>query len=60
MNILVLSRDSKLYSTRRLVEACEARGHTARVVNHVKCDILIEKKNPQVIYGGSCFRMSMP
>jgi ribosomal protein S6--L-glutamate ligase len=22
------------------------------VVNHVKCDILIEKKNPQVIYGG--------
>ena len=52
MNIVVLSRDSKLYSTRRLVEACEKRGHSARVVNHVKCDILIEKKNPQVIYGG--------
>lgn len=52
MNIVVLSRDSKLYSTRRLVEACEQRGHSARVVNHAKCDILIEKKNPQVIYGG--------
>lgn len=52
MNIVVLSRNSKLYSTRRLVEACEARGHTARVVNHVKCDILIERKNPQVIYNG--------
>jgi ribosomal protein S6--L-glutamate ligase len=52
MNIVVLSRDSKLYSTIRLVEAIESRGHTARVVNHVKCDILIEKKNPQVIYGG--------
>ncbi|MCW5898619.1 MAG: 30S ribosomal protein S6--L-glutamate ligase [Flavobacteriales bacterium] len=52
MNIVVLSRDSKLYSTRRLVEACEQRGHSARVVNHTKCDILIEKKNPQVIYGG--------
>jgi ribosomal protein S6--L-glutamate ligase len=52
MNIVVLSRDSRLYSTRRLVQACEQRGHTARVVNHVKCDILIEKRNPQVIYGG--------
>ena len=52
MNIVVLSRDSKLYSTRRLVEACEQRGHSARVVNHVKCDILIERRNPQVVYGG--------
>ncbi len=52
MNIIVLSRDPKLYSTRRLVEACEKRGHAARVLNHVKCDILIEKKNPQVSYGG--------
>ncbi|HNR56005.1 MAG TPA: 30S ribosomal protein S6--L-glutamate ligase, partial [Flavobacteriales bacterium] len=41
MNIVVLSRDTKLYSTKRLVEAIEARGHSARVVNHVKCDILI-------------------
>lgn len=52
MNIVVLSRDNKLYSTKRLVEACEARGHTARVVNHVKCDILIERRNPQVLFGG--------
>ncbi len=52
MNIVVLSRDSKLYSTRRLVEACEARGHHCRVVNHVKCDILIERRNPQVLYNG--------
>jgi len=34
------------------VEACEIRGHTARVVNHVKCDIYIEKRKPQVIYSG--------
>ncbi len=52
MNIVVLSRDTKLYSTKRLVEAIESRGHNARVVNHVKCDILIEKKNPQILYGG--------
>lgn len=52
MNIIVLSRDTKLYSTKRLVEAIESRGHNARVVNHVKCDILIEKKNPQILYNG--------
>lgn len=52
MNIVVLSRDTKLYSTKRLVEACEARGHSARVVNHVKCDLLIEQKKPQVLYNG--------
>ncbi len=52
MNIVVLSRDTKLYSTKRLVEAIESRGHNARVVNHVKCDILIEKRNPQILYNG--------
>jgi ribosomal protein S6--L-glutamate ligase len=52
MNIVVLSRDSKLYSTQRLVEACGKRGHAVRVVDHVKCDILIQQKNPQVVYGG--------
>jgi ribosomal protein S6--L-glutamate ligase len=52
MNIVVLSRDTKLYSTRRLVEACQQRGHTVQVVDHVKCDIIIEKKNPQVYYKG--------
>lgn len=56
MNIVILSRDPKLYSTSRLVEACLARGHKARVVDHTKCDILIEEKNPQVIYGGQPLR----
>jgi ribosomal protein S6--L-glutamate ligase len=52
MNIVILSRDTKLYSTRRLIEACEAGGHTARVVDHLKCNLVIEKKNPKVIYKG--------
>jgi ribosomal protein S6--L-glutamate ligase len=56
MNIVILSRDPKLYSTSRLVEACQTRGHKARVVDHTKCDILIEEKNPQVIYGGQPLR----
>lgn len=52
MNILVLSRDAKLYSTKRLVEACQSNGHECRVVDHVKCDLVIEKRNPHVVYNG--------
>lgn len=52
MNILILSRGPELYSTRRLREAAEQRGHNVRVVDHVKCDIISERKNPQVIYDG--------
>jgi ribosomal protein S6--L-glutamate ligase len=52
MNIVVLSRDPKLFSTRRLVEAAHQRGHQVRVVDHVKCDIVIEQKNPQIFYKG--------
>jgi ribosomal protein S6--L-glutamate ligase len=52
MNIVILSRDPKLYSTRRLVEAGEKRGHTMRVLDHLKCNLVIEKKNPKIIYNG--------
>jgi ribosomal protein S6--L-glutamate ligase len=56
MNIVVLSRDTKLYSTRRLVLAGEQRGHQVRVVDHVKCDLVIEKRNPQVHYRGEVLK----
>lgn len=52
MNLAILSRDTKLYSTRRLVEAGEARGHNVRVLDHLKCNLVIEKKNPKIIYNG--------
>ena len=52
MKIVILSRNSKLYSTRRLVEAGEKRGHEMLVLDHQKCDIMIEKKKPQVIFNG--------
>ncbi len=52
MNIVILSRDTKLYSTKRLVEACEVRGHSVRVLDHLKCNLVIEKRNPKVIYKG--------
>lgn len=52
MNIAILSRDSRLYSTRRLKEAGEARGHRVEIIDHMKCVLLIEKKNPMVWYQG--------
>jgi len=52
MNIAILSRDPKLYSTRRLKEAGEKRGHRVEIIDHMKCILLIEKKNPMVWYNG--------
>jgi ribosomal protein S6--L-glutamate ligase len=52
MNIAILSRDTKLYSTRRLKEAGEARGHKVEIINHMKCVLLVEKKNPMILYNG--------
>src|SRR5699024_3440845 len=50
MNIKVLSRNRFLYSTRRLVEAGEKRGHNMEVVDHVKCNLLIKKGRPKIYY----------
>jgi ribosomal protein S6--L-glutamate ligase len=52
MNIVVLSRNPKLYSTRRLVEAGEARGHQMRVVDPLKCYMDIASHRPAVHYRG--------
>jgi len=52
MKIAILSRGPKLYSTRRLVEAAEQRGHEVTVLDHLKCVLVIEKGHPQVFYGG--------
>ena len=52
MKIAILSRNAKLYSTQRLVEAAKAKGHDVIVVDPLKCDIEIEKKNPRIRYNG--------
>jgi ribosomal protein S6--L-glutamate ligase len=53
MKIAILSRNSKLYSTMRLVEAAKDKGHEVIVVDHLKCAIELEKKNPRVYYNGN-------
>lgn len=50
MHIVILSRDSQLYSTDRLFEEGEKRGHHIEVIDPLKCDLLIEKKKPKVYY----------
>jgi ribosomal protein S6--L-glutamate ligase len=52
MNIKILSANANLYSTRRIMEAAKKRGHDIEVIDHTKCDIVIEKKNPLVYYKG--------
>lgn len=52
MNIVILSKGRKNYSTLRLIEEAEARGHNIRVVNYAKCYITLERNNPIVNYRG--------
>ncbi len=52
MKIAVLSRNPKLYSTRRLVEAIEQKGHEAEVIDHMKCDIIMDDSGPVIYYKG--------
>lgn len=52
LKIVILSRNKNLYSTKRLIESIESRGHTALVLDHLKCDIVIEQDKPAIFYNG--------
>lgn len=52
MNIGILSRNQSLYSTKRLIEAAEKRGHQVKVIDHLKCKLEIEKRKPRIYYNG--------
>jgi len=52
MNIKILSRNASLYSTKRLVEAAKKRKHDVQVIDPLKCDLVIEKRNPNIYYKG--------
>ncbi len=51
MKIVILSRKRDLYSTRRLVEAAEERGHSVRVIDYLRCYMNITSTDPKIIYG---------
>jgi ribosomal protein S6--L-glutamate ligase len=52
VKIAILSRDRKLYSTSRLVEAGQERGHEMQVIDHLRCYMNIASHKPAVHYKG--------
>ena len=52
MKIAILSRNTKLYSTARLVEAARARGHRVRVLDPLRCYMRIAPGDFAVHYKG--------
>lgn len=53
MKIGILSRNARLYSTKRLVEAAKQRGHDVKVVDTLRCYMNITSNKPTVYYKSS-------
>lgn len=51
MKIAILSRNRRLYSTRRLKQAAEARGHEVRVVDVLRCYMNLQPGRPEIWHG---------
>lgn len=56
MKIAILSRKHSLYSTKRLVEAAHERGHTADVIDTLRCYMNISSSSPNVHYKGALLK----
>ena len=52
MHLAILSRNAKLYSTRRLIEAAELQGHTVRVIDTLRCYMNVTTSKPSIHYRG--------
>ena len=52
MNVVILSKGSGNYSTKRLKEEALKRGHKVRIVDYGKCYVSVEQNRPVVRYEG--------
>jgi ribosomal protein S6--L-glutamate ligase len=52
MRIVLLSRNPKLYSTRRIKESAEQRGHEVRILDALRCYMNINSSKPEIHYRG--------
>src|SRR5258707_11577746 len=52
MRLVILSRNESLYSTRALLEAARKRGQKVDVLDTLKFDIRVSKRNPELFYQG--------
>lgn len=53
MRIALLSRNPRLYSTSRLVEAARARGHDIDVIDPIRCVLVVTREGQRIYTGGS-------
>ena len=56
MRIVILSREPRNYSTRRLKEAAKSRGHQADVLDTLKFSIHVEEERPLLFYKSKLLR----
>ncbi len=54
--LAVLSRKKSLYSTRRLLEAANARGFRTRVIDVLRCDLALESGHARLYHRGEEIR----
>lgn len=52
MKLGILSRKSDLYSTKRLEQAAIDRGHEVHIIDHLKCDMMIQQNALEMYYEG--------
>lgn len=52
MKIAILSRGENLYSTKRIIEAATARGHTIDRIDYLRCYMNITSNKPSIHYKG--------
>jgi len=50
MRIAILSRGKTIYSTSRLIESAHKSGHRVKVIDPLKCQLLLEKENYKILY----------
>ena len=51
MKIGILSLSHSLYSTNSLTEAALKRGHYVKIINYLKCHLVVEPNNPKIFLG---------
>lgn len=52
MKLAILSNGNANYSTKRLVEEAESRGHEVKVIKYKNCYLSLDDKHPDIFYKG--------
>jgi len=56
MRLIILSRDTQLYSTRRLAEAARRNGHRIRILDPTRCYLSVATGSPAIYFRGRKIR----